>query len=41
MTDGEVVKVLKDLVRSARDGEYGFLTCAEQVKAARLQTVFF
>ncbi|WP_076999099.1 PA2169 family four-helix-bundle protein [Variovorax sp. KK3] len=38
--DKEVVNVLNDLLENARDGEYGFKTCAEQVEASNLKTLF-
>lgn len=36
----DVVDVLNDLVESARDGEYGFKSCAEHAKSQQLKTVF-
>lgn len=39
-TNDEVVGVLNDLLENARDGEYGFRTCAEEVDAAHLKPVF-
>lgn len=36
----EVVSVLNDLLENARDGEYGFKTCAEQVETASAKTLF-
>ena len=38
--NNEVVSVLNDLVENARDGEYGFRTCAEQVEASNLKQLF-
>ncbi|OUM02549.1 ferritin-like domain-containing protein [Variovorax sp. JS1663] len=39
-TAGDVVDVLNDLIENARDGEYGFRTCAEEVKSADLKRLF-
>ncbi len=36
----EVVDVLNDLLENARDGEYGFKTCAEQVESGRAKELF-
>ena len=36
----EVVDVLNDLLENSRDGEYGFRTCAEEVKSAPLKQLF-
>lgn len=36
----EVVDILNDLLENARDGEYGFKTCAEQVEAGRAKELF-
>lgn len=36
-----VVDVLNDLLENARDGEYGFRTCAEQVDTANAKQLFF
>lgn len=36
-----VVDVLNDLLENARDGEYGFRTCAEQVETANAKQLFF
>ncbi|WP_082524504.1 PA2169 family four-helix-bundle protein [Pseudorhodoferax sp. Leaf274] len=38
--NGEVVDVLNDLLENARDGEYGFKTCAEQVETANAKQLF-
>ena len=35
-----VIGVLNDLLENARDGEYGFKTCAEQVETASAKTLF-
>lgn len=35
-----VVSVLNDLLENARDGEYGFKTCAEQVEASNVKALF-
>ena len=39
-TADNVVDVLNDLIENARDGEYGFRTCAEEVKSPELKRVF-
>jgi uncharacterized protein (TIGR02284 family) len=36
----DVVDVLNDLIENSRDGEYGFRTCAEEVKSASLKQLF-
>lgn len=36
----DVVDVLNDLIESARDGEYGFMSCAEHADSAQLKSVF-
>jgi uncharacterized protein (TIGR02284 family) len=36
----DVVDVLNDLLENARDGEYGFKTCADQVETARAKEIF-
>jgi len=36
----EVIDVLNDLLENSRDGEYGFRTCAEEVKSANLKQLF-
>ena len=36
----QVVSVLNDLLENARDGEYGFKTCAEQVETANAKQLF-
>ena len=36
----DVVDVLNDLLESARDGEYGFKSCAEHAKSPELKAVF-
>ena len=36
----QVVNVLNDLLENARDGEYGFKICAEQVETTSTQTLF-
>lgn len=38
--DDRVVDVLNDLLENARDGEYGFKTCAEQVESSGAKTLF-
>lgn len=39
-SNGDVVDVLNDLLENARDGEYGFKTCAEQVESPRAKQLF-
>lgn len=36
----QVVDVLNDLLENARDGEYGFKTCADQVETGRAKELF-
>lgn len=36
----DIVDVLNDLLETARDGEYGFRTCAEEVRPGPVQQVF-
>jgi len=36
----DVVDVLDDLLENARDGEYGFKACADEVDSAQLKQVF-
>lgn len=38
--NSEVVSVLNDLLENARDGEYGFRTCAEQVETSNVKQLF-
>jgi uncharacterized protein (TIGR02284 family) len=38
--DAEVIEVLNELLKTSHDGEYGFRTCAEEVKASKLMAVF-
>ncbi|VTU38389.1 hypothetical protein H6CHR_05208 [Variovorax sp. PBL-H6] len=40
MAADDVVDVLNDLLENSRDGEYGFRTCAEEVKSPELKRVF-
>ena len=40
LSNGDVVEVLNDLLENARDGEYGFRTCAEQVETANAKQLF-
>lgn len=40
LSDRGVVDVLNDLLENARDGEYGFDTCAGQVESASLRQLF-
>jgi len=39
-TSDSVVEVLNDLLENARDGEYGFRACAEEVDSPQLKQVF-
>ena len=39
-TADDVVDVLNDLIENSRDGEYGFRTCAEEVKSPELKRLF-
>ncbi|HLL17152.1 MAG TPA: PA2169 family four-helix-bundle protein [Rubrivivax sp.] len=36
-TNSDVVDVLNDLIENAKDGQYGFLKCAERVKSLQLR----
>lgn len=38
--NSEVISVLNDLLENARDGEYGFKTCAEQVETSNVKQLF-
>jgi uncharacterized protein (TIGR02284 family) len=40
LSHSDVVDVLNDLLENARDGEYGFKTCAEQVETGRAKELF-
>ena len=40
LSNDDVVDELNDLLENARDGEYGFRTCAEQVEAADAKQLF-
>jgi uncharacterized protein (TIGR02284 family) len=40
LSNDDVVDVLNDLLENARDGEYGFRTCAEQVETANVKQLF-
>lgn len=40
MTNDETISTLNDLIETSKDGEYGFNTCAEQVKDMELKRVF-
>jgi uncharacterized protein (TIGR02284 family) len=39
-SNDDVADVLNDLIESARDGEYGFRSCAEHAQAPELKTLF-
>ncbi len=41
LSNEDVVDVLNDLLENARDGEYGFRACAEQVETANAKQLFF
>jgi len=40
MSNDDIVDILNDLVETAKDGEYGFRTSAEYLKAADTRTLF-
>lgn len=40
MTNDEIISTLDDLIETSKDGEYGFNTCAENVKDMQLKKVF-
>jgi len=40
MTNDEIISTLNDLIETSKDGEYGFKTCAEDVKDMELKQVF-
>ncbi|MGJ7493583.1 ferritin-like domain-containing protein [Variovorax sp. RT4R15] len=40
LDDEQTLGVLNDLLENARDGEYGFRACAQQVENAQLKQVF-
>jgi uncharacterized protein (TIGR02284 family) len=40
MTHDEIISTLNDLIETSKDGEYGFKTCAENVKDTELKQVF-
>jgi len=40
MRDDDLIDILNKLIETCKDGEYGFKTCAEQVKSAQLRTLF-
>ena len=40
MTNDEIISTLDDLIETSKDGEYGFNTCAEDVKDMQLKKVF-
>ncbi len=40
LDNGDVVDVLNELLENARDGEYGFRTCAEEVETSNLKQLF-
>jgi uncharacterized protein (TIGR02284 family) len=40
MTNDEIISTLNDLIETSKDGEYGFKTCAEDVKNLELKQVF-
>ena len=40
MTNDEIISTLNDLIETSKDGEYGFKTCAENVKDMQLKQLF-
>ena len=40
MPDDDLIDILNTLIETCKDGEYGFKTCAEQVKSSQLRTLF-
>ena len=40
MDNDDVVSTLNDLIETCKDGEHGFLTCAEDIKSADLKSMF-
>jgi len=40
MNKDDVIGTINDLIRTCKDGENGFRTCAEGVKSTRLKTLF-
>jgi uncharacterized protein (TIGR02284 family) len=40
MDNDDLIKTLNNLVETCKDGEYGFLSCAEHVKTPELRQVF-
>ncbi len=40
MTNDEIISTLDDLIETSKDGEYGFNTCAEDVKDMQLKKIF-
>ena len=40
MSDDDLIDTLNKLIETCKDGEYGFKTCAEQVKSSQLRTLF-
>lgn len=40
MTDNSAISVLNDLIETSKDGEKGFLKCAEDTNSPDLRTVF-
>ncbi len=40
MDNDDVIDVLNDVLESARDGEYGFQSCAEHADSSQLKTIF-
>ena len=40
MTNDEIISTLNDLIETSKDGEYGFKTCAENVKDMELKQLF-
>jgi uncharacterized protein (TIGR02284 family) len=40
MTNDDIIRTLNDLIETCKDGEKGFLTCAEDIKNPELKTMF-
>ena len=40
MSNSDIIGTLNDLIETCKDGEEGFLTCAEDIKNPQLKTMF-
>ena len=40
MSNDDVIDTLNDLIETCKDGEQGFMTCAEDIKRPELKTLF-